>query len=105
MGIDYSVPGLRTRENKMFTKYFNLVQLQAKKKGMTFFLDCAEGAETLFDDMEVVDVSGWLVPDNKIIEFERIWKSFEEDDEWVDYYCFAEPVIVDKKVIVDFKYY
>ena len=72
---------------------------------MIFFLDSAEGCETYFRDMEIVDLSGWLIPQNRVNEFEKVWQAFEDDDKWVEYYCFAEPRIEGEKVKVEFKYY
>lgn len=53
----------------------------------------------------MVDLSGWLIPNEKISEFKEVWQQFEEDDTWIEYYCFAEPEETADELIIVFKYY
>ena len=39
------ITGLRTREPLGFTKFIEIIQQAAAKKGSVFFLDCKEGHE------------------------------------------------------------
>ncbi len=39
------ITGLRTREPLGFTKFIEMIQQAAAKKGSVFFLDCKEGHE------------------------------------------------------------
>lgn len=81
--------GLRTKEEKKFIDYFSEVQLEAERLGCVFFLDTQESGERVINGVEVMDLSGWLIPIDKASEFEKIWSEQKEDDDWVDYYVFA----------------
>ena len=78
--------GLRTHEDGKFVKFIDLVQAQAKKQGKVFFLECEDGHDASFDDMDVAELTGWLVPQEKAEEFEAVWLAWKEDDDWVDFY-------------------
>lgn len=81
--------GLRTQENSNFVKFFEVVQNEAAKIGKVFFLDCEEGHDGTVNDMEVCNLSGWLIPTDKASEFESIWEKGKEDDSWADFFKFA----------------
>lgn len=78
--------GLRTKEDPKFEKYMELVQKAAKKYGCAFYLECEDGNDASFDDMDVSELTGWLVPEEKALEFEAVWLLWKEDDTWIDYY-------------------
>ncbi len=78
--------GLRTKEDPKFEKYMELVQKAAKKQGCAFYLECEDGNDASFDDMDVSELTGWLVPEDKALEFEAVWLLWKEDDTWIDYY-------------------
>ena len=59
------ITGLRTREPLGFTKFIEMIQQAAAKKGSVFFLDCKEGHEQVKNGLIASDCSGWLVPAKK----------------------------------------
>lgn len=83
------VQGLRTQESSEFNRFFELVQNEAQKFGKVFFLDCEEGNDGNVDGVEVCNLSGWLIPNEQVNEFEKVWKREEEDDDWSDFFCFV----------------
>ena len=85
------IRGIRTAESRPFIEYFLLIQEEAGKKEAVFFLDTEEGHVLPHPTMEVENLSGWLVPFEKADEFENIWWDNKENDDWVEYYCFAIP--------------
>lgn len=76
--------GLRTQESKKFDKFWNLVQETAGKDEKVFFADCGEGHDFETADMEGEDFCGWLIPIEKVNEFETDWKKQNVSDEWSD---------------------
>lgn len=80
------------------------MQAAAEEKDAIFFLDTSEGNEKLFGNMEVSDLSGWLVPNEKVTDFQCVWVNHREDDNWIDYYCFAIPKVTGKRVEIEFSY-
>lgn len=82
--------GLKTQEEKRFNRFWEIVQDTAKAQGKVFFLDCGEGREFLFDDMEGEDLRGWFIPLEKVIEFEPEWMKNDVSDKWTDYIFWAE---------------
>lgn len=97
--------GLRTQEPTNFINFFELVQKAAAQLGCVFFLDSSDGNERLFGDMEISDLTGWLIPNNLSERFELIWKENNESDEWVEFFRFVEPVIENDTVLVKFEDY
>ncbi|RJV72125.1 hypothetical protein DWY90_09910 [Coprococcus sp. AF27-8] len=94
--------GLRTQETNKFILFFELVQEKAKEKESVFFLDSGDGKEFETEAMEGENLQGWLVPLSKVDEFEKIWKDHKENDEYVDFYCWAE--WFDNKGKIDIKF-
>lgn len=82
--------GLRTQEAKKFVKFFSLVQDKALENNSVFFLDSGDGNELETDNLECESLQGWLVPFDKVNDFEKVWDKNAEDDEWIEYFCFAE---------------
>lgn len=82
--------GLRTQETSKFNAFFEIVQKAASLKSCVFFLDSGDGNEFENESMEGENLQGWLVPKTKADEFEKVWINNEEDDEWVDFFCWAE---------------
>ena len=83
--------GLKTIENDKFLKFWDILQKQAGRKGMVFFLDCGEGNDEIINDIEVSDLSGWLIPRNKADLFESEWKrSGDMDETWDDFFVFVK---------------
>lgn len=81
--------GLRRQENGKFERFFSLVQETAKKQHCVFFLDCGEGRDFLTQTMEGEDLSGWLIPQNSVQEFERQFRADHIDEKWFAFFTFA----------------
>ncbi|MBR6800279.1 MAG: hypothetical protein IKM61_00820 [Eubacteriaceae bacterium] len=85
--------GLRTRENIKFIKYWQIVQSKAEELNCIYFIESGDGREYFGDEIEAEDVSGWLIPEEKADKFKQIWEEWSDevyDDEWDEYYLFAE---------------
>lgn len=83
--------GLRTQESTKFLKFWEIVQQSANSLGKTFFLDCGEG--NLFSDNEIEceNLSGWLIDNDKVSEFEKEFLSKKNiDEKWTDCVVFAD---------------
>lgn len=103
--------GIRTQrdaKDEMFMRYWQLVQDEAKKQGMVFFLEAGDGNEFELEDMEGEDLSGWLVPIAKAEEFRKLHTARDdgacEDFEGV-VSCFAEWKIKENELSIEFKTY
>jgi len=91
-------------DKKKFDKYFALVQEAATKQGKIFFMDTGEGREHATDDMDMEDLSGWLVPVELEEEFAQEWGNNIRDEWDAPFYRFAIWSIDDSgKVQVEFK--
>ena len=95
--------GLRTQESSNFIKFFEIVQEKANQDGCIFFLDSGEGNDRLFADMEISDLSGWLIPIEESEKFETIFENHTEDDKWIDFFSFVKPIIVGNTINVVFE--
>lgn len=85
--------GLRKPENPEFMKYWGIVQSKANDLQSIYFLDSGEGREYFGDGIEAEDVSGWLIPKDKVTEFTPLWEERSDelfDDKWDEFYVFAE---------------
>lgn len=82
--------GLRKQETSKFENFFAIVQNAAKKTDNVFFLDAGDGREFETDTLEGEDLMGWLVPKEKVSEFEREWDTGDVSDEWSDFYVWAK---------------
>lgn len=94
--------GLRTQETKKFEAFFELVQKKANEKECVFFLDTGDGNSFENDLMECENLQGWLVPLSRADEFGKIWGNNEEDDEWVEFFCWVEWVSHKEEIDVRF---
>lgn len=82
--------GLRTQENEKFLQFFALVQEEAKKQNCVFFLESGEGKEIVTDTLNCENLSGWLIPNDKVKSFENIFTNHKENDNWNSYIAFAD---------------
>ncbi|MCL2111308.1 MAG: hypothetical protein FWH32_03480 [Clostridiales bacterium] len=86
--------GLRKPEDEKFENFVRLIQEEAAKKDAIFFVDCEEGHEKLLGDLDMSDLSGWLIPKGSESEFEPKWKKASLIDDlprkWDGFYRFAE---------------
>ena len=80
--------GLRTQENSKFIEFFKIVQKRARETGNVYFLDTGEGHELITDELDCEDLSGWLIPNDKVKDFEKDFEN-RETSEWWDFYAFA----------------
>lgn len=81
--------GLRGQESTKFNKFFDIVQDAAKKQGCIFFADAGDGHDFETDKLEGEDLSGWLIPKEKILDFEPLWEKDDVSDDWSNFFGFA----------------
>ena len=85
-----------------------MIQDEAKKHDSVFFAFAGEGHDLIRLDIECEDMSGWLIPNTKVKEFEKLW---EKDNsmvflkDWADYFIWAVWEIIEEKIVVFFKAY
>ena len=70
--------GLRTQESDKFIKFFELVQEEAANLDSVFFLDCGQGKMFENSQIECEDLCGWLIPTEKVKEFELLFENNSE---------------------------
>ena len=99
--------GLRLRENEKFMLFFNLIQQKAGEYKAVFFADCGAGNVYENEVIECESLCGWLIPVDKISEFEPhfLANSINQHD-YDDYYCIMEYKITEsgiEAVILDYE--
>lgn len=83
--------GLRKQENQKFNNFFDLVQQEAAKKDKVFFCDCGQGNVVENDFIECEDMCGWLIPQEKADEFEKLFLEDSDDQHNFDnLYCYVD---------------
>ena len=82
--------GLRTCEGDKFERFFEIVQREATKKGCVYFLDSSEGHIYENEVIDCEDLSGWLVPNEKVEKFEKLYLQWSNMPGWDEFYCWAE---------------
>lgn len=97
--------GLRTQENDKFCRFLSLVQAEAERHNAVFFVEAGDGNEFVTDVLECEELMGWLIPKDRVHEFEPIWKAYKVDDDWTDYFLWAEWYLKDGEVCVRFQNY
>lgn len=95
--------GLRTQESDKFNKFWELIQKAAQARKSVFFGDCGEGRDFETSDMEGEDFSGWLIPQEKVKEFEEEFQNGEVNDKWCDFITFAIWKKSGNDITVDFR--
>lgn len=99
------VRGLKTQEGDRFERFFSVVQEKASSVGAVFFLFAGEGHELETEEMEIMDLSGWLIPESEAQKFETEWKQSKRQSElekWVDFFTFAKWSVIEGAVSVTF---
>ena len=81
--------GLRKPESEKFNRFFSLIQTEAKKQNAVFFADAGDGNDFETELMEGENMMGWLIPSDKVNEFEPLWKKSDVDDSWIDFFRWA----------------
>ena len=97
--------GLKTQESDKFNKFWELVQAEAKSQGKVFFADCGEGNILETPDLECEDMRGWLVPKEKVKEFETEWQQDQVSDKWTGFIFWAEWSENARNIEIRFKTY
>lgn len=96
--------GLRTQENSKFLEFWKIVQGSANSLGKTFFLDCGEGNEYEDNCIECENLSGWLIANDAVNKFKKIFNSKEPiGEEWEDSVAFVSWEKVNGKIKVKFE--
>lgn len=95
--------GLRTKEDKKFIKFFDLVQKKAREVNSVFFLDSGECKDIEFEDLIIDEISGWLIPINISDEFEKEFVSKGNLDRFEKWYTWCIPAIENENLIIEFK--
>ncbi len=64
------------------TEFLSLVQDKARQRGCRFYLNVPEGRFMHWPEREIelCDVSGWMVPENECAEFEPFYYGYFEND-------------------------
>ena len=91
--------GLRTVDTEKFKKYFSIIQENANKQGCIFFLDTGDGRSFESAEYELEDVWGWLIPQDKVAEFEPRWENWENLTEFEPFYVLAQWDTPDKPTV------
>lgn len=81
--------GLRKQETEKFDRFFSIIQTEAKKQNAVFFADAGDGNDFETDLMEGENMMGWLIPSDKVKDFEPLWKKSDVDDFWSDFFRWA----------------
>lgn len=98
--------GLKKPEGNKFERFFEIVQTQAKKTGAVFFLFSGEGNELETDEMDLMDLSGWLIPEPKAKIFEKEWEQTVRQsdlEKWKSFFTFALWSGKTDSISIDFK--
>lgn len=96
------------RENN----FINLINIEAQKRGATFFVNCGEGREIITDKLDGEDISGWLIPNDKKQDFEAELARVAQgsvlaaviDEKWDEWFCTAVWKSDHDKVTIDFEW-
>ena len=83
IGMQSGVTGLREIDSTMddrFLRFFSIVQDAASRMGRVFFLDCGEDHDLITDEIDCEDLSGWLVREEDVGEFEPAWAELRWGD-------------------------
>lgn len=98
----------RDSDDTLFLNYFNKVQSEAAKQhGRVFFLETSEGNQQTSDTMECSDLSGWLIEEKDIKDFESGWRAGTStvSERFWDDWCVAEWSGDPTDPDIEFKFY
>ncbi len=99
---DLRVQGLRTAESNKFLIFWKIVQDFAKKNNAVFFLDSGDGHEFENDNINAEDCSGWLIPFDKVTDFEKDFLNNKNLEQWDDFFSVETWKIENGKFIIEF---
>lgn len=100
---DAKMKGLKTQESDRFRKYLAIVESEAEKLDSIFFLDAGDGNDFKTETMEGEELMGWLIPNDKVAEFESLWLNDKVDDSWTDFFGWAIWELTEGAVRVHFE--
>ncbi|MDD2213470.1 MAG: hypothetical protein PHR21_02870 [Oscillospiraceae bacterium] len=95
--------GLRTKENPKFLNFFEQVQKEAAAIGCVFFLDFGECKDIPFENMEIDDISGWLIPNSQSSHFEALFSNDRDLGEFEKFYTWCIPSIENGTLRIEFR--
>jgi len=78
-----------------------LVEKAASALGAVFFTDSGEGRDIETDEVYLMDMSGRLIPLDRIGDFES--SPSIHDKIWAEFFCFAEWRLDGDDIKIDFK--
>ena len=81
--------GIRSGESEKFNRFFEQIQREAEKQNAVFFTDAGDGRDFETPTMEGEDMMGWLIPSDRVSEFEPLWDADAVDDSWSDFFGWA----------------
>ena len=84
-------------------RFLDLVCSCASEKGKCFILDSGEGRDVYFDGMYCEDLSGWLIEQDQIDDFNAAPPQDRYVGMFGDCYVFALWSIEEGKMTIDFK--
>lgn len=84
-----SISGLRTQESVKFNAYFARIQVETAKMNAVFFADAGDGNDFETLDWEGENMMGWLIPIERVAEFEPLWAQSTFDDSWFAFFGWA----------------
>ena len=87
---------------------FRLIQEAAADENAIFFAYAGDGNEIILPDIEGEEMMGWLIPNEKVAEFEPEWNASNSEsalERWGDYFLWAEWQLVNGEIKIEFKRY
>lgn len=96
--------GLRTQESSKFLRFWDLVQRKARELNKTFFLDCGEGNTFENQTIECENLSGWLIDDDKLADFQKLFENnIPINEDWENSVAFVVWSLHNGKITVEFE--
>ena len=100
--------GLQTQESPKFERSFQMIQNEAAKQNAVFFAFAGDGHDGEFPDLECEDMMGWLIPNERVAEFQPEWEKDNSEtalERWSRFFTFADWSEVDGSIIISFNNY
>lgn len=97
--------GLRTQENEKFKIFFEKVQDEASKSKKTFFLDTGNCKDIEFANMQVDDICGWLIPNERVKEFEERFLRHDDLGDFVEFFTWCIATLDNNKLTLKFEHF
>jgi hypothetical protein len=84
--------GIKSQKSDRFYRFFQLIQDEAARQNAVFFVFAGEGNDIDLPELEGEDMSGWLIPQDRVAEFEPAWTkdhSMSALEQWSDFFTWA----------------